>query len=42
MQDVVRRAIREYVARRDHSARVDAAADLVLDTHADAIERLGR
>ncbi len=42
MQDVARRAIREYVARRDHRRRVTAAADLILDVHADAIERLGR
>jgi predicted transcriptional regulator len=42
MQDVARRAIREYVARRDHQQRVSAAADRILDVHADAIERLGR
>jgi predicted transcriptional regulator len=42
MQDVARRAIREYVARRDHQHRVSAAADRILDVHADAIERLGR
>ena len=42
MQDVARRAIREYVARRDHQHRVTTAADRILDVHADAIERLGR
>ena len=42
MQDVARRAIREYVARRDHQQRVGAAADRILDVHADAIDRLGR
>lgn len=42
MQDVARRAIREYVARRDHQHRVGAAADLILDVHAEAIDRLGR
>jgi predicted transcriptional regulator len=42
MQDIARRAIREYVARRDHQQRVSAAADRILDVHADAIERLGR
>lgn len=42
MQDVARRAIREYVARRDHQQRVSAAADRILDVHAEAIERLGR
>lgn len=42
MQDVVRRAIREYVARREHQHRVLDAADRILDIHADAIDRLGR
>jgi predicted transcriptional regulator len=42
MQDIARRAIREYVARRDHQQRVSAAADRILHVHADAIERLGR
>lgn len=42
MQDVARRAIREYVARRDHQQRVGAAAERILDVHADALERLGR
>lgn len=42
MQDVARRAIREYVTRRDHQHRVMTAADRILDVHADAIERLGR
>ena len=42
MQDLARRAIRDYLARGDHRARVSAAADHILDVHADAIERLGR
>ena len=42
MQDVARRAIREYAERRGHRQRVSAAADLILDVHADAIDRLGR
>lgn len=42
MQDAARRAIRDYVARSEHRARVDAAADLILDVHADALDRLGR
>ena len=42
MQDVARRAIRDYLARSEHRARVAAAADLILDVHAEAIERLGR
>jgi plasmid stability protein len=42
MQDLARRAIREYLARGDHRSRVASAADHILDVHADAIERLGR
>lgn len=42
MQDAARRAIREYVARQQHRDVVSAAADLILEVHADALERLGR
>jgi len=42
MQEAARRAIREYVARRAHQERVGAAAELITDAHADALERLGR
>lgn len=42
MQDAARRAIREYVARSEHRTRVAAAADLIMDVHAEAIDRLGR
>lgn len=42
MQDAARRAIREYVSRRDHRDRVAVAADRILDVHADALERLGQ
>lgn len=42
MQDAARRAIRDYVARSEHRERVGAAADLILEVHADAIDRLGR
>lgn len=42
MQDAARRAIREYVARSEHSARVSSATELILGVHADAIERLGQ
>ena len=42
MQDAARRAIRDYVARSEHRARVADAADLVLEVHAEAIDRLGR
>lgn len=42
MQDVARRAIREYVGMSDHRDRVVASARRVIDAHADAIDRLGR
>lgn len=42
MQDAARRAIREYVVRTEHRSRVTAAADRILDVHADALERLGQ
>lgn len=42
MQEVARKAIRDYVLRSEHRGRVSTAADLVLAVHADAIERLGR
>lgn len=42
MQEAARRAVRDYVARSEHRSRVTVAADLILDVHADAIDRLGR
>ena len=42
MQELARRAVREYVGLADHQDRVVAAARRILDVHADAIERLGR
>lgn len=42
MQEVARRAVREYVGLEDHRDRVFASATRVLTAHADAIERLGR
>ena len=42
MQDAARRAIRDYIARNEHRSRVSMASELILDVHADAIERLGR
>lgn len=42
MQEVARRAVREYVGIQDHRDRVFASARSVLNAHADAIERLGR
>jgi predicted transcriptional regulator len=42
MQDAARRAVREYVARRRHQARVSASAERIMQAHADALERLGQ
>ena len=41
MQDASRRAVREFVARSDHRDRVVNSARLIMDAHAEAIERLG-
>jgi len=41
MQDAVRRAVREFVERGQHRDRVDAAADVVMSRHAEALRRLG-
>lgn len=42
MQEVARRAVREYIGLEDHRDRVYASAKRVLTAHAEAIERLGR
>lgn len=42
MQEAARRAIRDYIARNEHRLKVSNATELILDVHADAIERLGR
>lgn len=42
MQDAARRAVRDYVERRDHQRRVATAAARVSAAHADALDRLGR
>lgn len=42
MQEVARRAVREYVGLEDHRDRVFSSAKRVLASHADAIDRLGR
>lgn len=42
MQDAARRAVRDYLARARHEARVSAASDRITAAHADALERLGR
>jgi len=41
MQEAARRAVREFVSRGQHRDRVSAAAALVMNTHADALRRLG-
>ncbi len=41
MQEAARRAVREFVARSGHRDRVARAADLIMDTHRDALRRLG-
>jgi predicted transcriptional regulator len=41
MQEAARRAVREFVARGEHEARVTAAAARILAAHADALRRLG-
>lgn len=41
MQEAARRAVREFVARGEHEARVAAAAARIMVAHADALRRLG-
>lgn len=41
MQEAARRAVREFVTRSDHRDRVERAAHLIIDTHGDALRRLG-
>ena len=41
MQEVARRAVREYVGLADHRDRVTAAATRIAAAHADALDRLG-
>lgn len=42
MQEVARRAVRQYIGAEEHRDRVFASAQRVLLAHADAIERLGQ
>ena len=42
MQEAARRAVREYVERGEHRARVAESAVRIIEAHADAIGRLGR
>ncbi|MCY4422015.1 MAG: hypothetical protein OXC06_02975 [Acidimicrobiaceae bacterium] len=41
MQEAARRAVRDYVASRDRRDRIDAAAELVIERHGEALRRLG-
>lgn len=41
MQVAARTAIREWVVRVDHHERIDDAAELIMQVHADALRRLG-
>ena len=41
MQEAARRAVREFVTRGEHRDRVGHAARLIMDTHSDALRRLG-
>ena len=42
MQEVARRAVREYIGLEDHRDRIFASAKRILSAHADAIDRLGK
>ena len=42
MQEAARRAVRDYLARQAHQERVEAAAVIMTEAHAEALERLGR
>ena len=42
MQELARRAVREYVGLAEHRARVSEAAERIAIAHADALQRLGQ
>ena len=42
MQEIARLAIRDYIIRSDHQAKVGRAAQLIMSIHADALDRLGQ
>lgn len=42
MQEIARRAVRQYIDVEDHRDRVFASARRVMEAHAEAIERLGQ
>jgi predicted transcriptional regulator len=41
MQEAARRAVREFVARGEHRDRVSNATSLIMQSHAEALKRLG-
>ena len=41
VQEAARRALREYIAKADHRDRIAAAAEIITQSHAVALERLG-
>jgi hypothetical protein len=41
MQVAARTALREWVVRVDHHGRIDDAAELIMQVHGDALQRLG-
>ena len=41
MQEIARRAVREYIASADHRDRVATAAERIEQRHAAALKRLG-
>lgn len=41
MQEAARRAVREFVSRSNHQDRVSEAAGLIVESHGDALRRLG-
>lgn len=41
IQEAARRAVRDYVLRAQHREQVSAAAQRVMEAHADALRRLG-
>jgi len=41
MQEAARRAVREFVARGEHRDRVGQASLVIMESHAEALRRLG-
>ena len=42
MQEAARRAVRDYLTRRAQQEGVEAAAMIITEAHAEALERLGQ